>query len=71
VTSAQKKQKMKAMYRRWLKDEELLDEIAERPEPEFSDMQEILRNLGSAIAYAQAYVNGKPITLLPSAEGQS
>jgi hypothetical protein len=57
MTGAQKKRKVKAMFRRWLEDEKLLDEIAQRPEPQFSDLSEVLRNLGSAIAYAQAYVN--------------
>ncbi len=56
MTRAQKVRKVKAIYRRWLQDEKFFDEIATNPEPEFGDIQEVLRNLGSAIAYAQAYV---------------
>jgi hypothetical protein len=48
---------VKAMYRRWLEDEKTLNELAQRPEPQFSDMSEVMTNLGTAIAYAQAYVN--------------
>ena len=56
MTPAQKARKVKAIYRRWLEDEKFFDEIAVNPEPQFGDVQEVLRNLGSAIAYAQAYV---------------
>jgi hypothetical protein len=55
MTSAQKIRKVKAIYRRWLEDEKFFDEIAVNPEPQFGEIQEVLRNLGSAIAYAQAY----------------
>ena len=68
MTEAQKKRKVKAMYRRWLDDEKLLDEMANRPEPEFSHLSEILRNLGTAIAYAQAYTQGGPV--VSPAEGK-
>ncbi len=56
LTEAQKARKVKAIYRRWQQDEAFFDEIAVHPEPQFGDIQEVLRNLGSAIAYAQAYV---------------
>jgi len=62
MTPAQKARKVKAIYRRWLKDEKFFDEIATNPEPEFGDIQEVLRNLGSAIAYAQAYVTRQSVT---------
>ena len=35
MTEAQKASKVKAMYRRWLQDEKLLDEIATLPEPQY------------------------------------
>lgn len=56
MTKAQQKRKVKAIYRRWLEDEKFFDAIAPRPDQEFSDIQEVLRNLGSAIAYAQRFV---------------
>ncbi len=49
--------KVQAMYRRWLEDEKAFDKMAAgKDEPEYSDVQEVLRNLGTAIAYAQAIV---------------
>lgn len=54
MTEAQQRRRIKAIYQRWLKDERFFDEVAERPAEEFSDVVEVLRNLGSAIAYAQA-----------------
>ena len=57
LTEKQKARRVKAIYRRWLEDEKFFEEISVRPESEFGDVQEVLRNLGSAIAYAQAYVN--------------
>jgi hypothetical protein len=53
---ARRKRIVKAMYRRWLEDEKILDEIAQWPEPQYSDLNEMLRNLGTAIAYAQSFV---------------
>lgn len=56
MTGEQKKRRVRAIYRRWLEDEKFFDTIAQHPEPQYSDVQEVLRNLGTAIAYAQAYV---------------
>lgn len=56
LTGAQRR-KIKGIYRRWLEDEKFFDEITQRPNPQYSDTSEILRNLGSAIANAQALVN--------------
>lgn len=61
MTEKQKARRVKAIRRRWLEDEKFFDEIAVNPEPEFGDVQEVLRNLGSAIAYAQAYVTRRSI----------
>ena len=36
----------------------ILELIAAIPDPQFSNLSEVLANLGTAIAYAQAYVNG-------------
>ncbi len=58
LTHAQRQRKIKAMYRRWLQDEKFLDSIAD-PLFQYSDTMEMLRNLGTAIAYGQAYVNAK------------
>lgn len=49
-------QKIKQMYRRWLKDEAYLSSLVTRTEGEFSSVNEMLRNLGSAIAHAQREV---------------
>lgn len=57
VSAAHRNRKIKAIYRRWLEDEKFFDEIADGRE--FSDTTEVLRNLGGAIAYAQAMVNKK------------
>lgn len=69
MTEAQKKRKVKAIYRRWLEDEKFFDEIAQRPDQQYSDVQEVLRNLGSAIAAAQSFVN-RACTIAP-AEGKT
>lgn len=58
LTATQRRQ-VKLIYRRWLKDEAFFDEICARPNQEFCDVTEVLRNLGSAIAYAQAMVKIK------------
>ncbi len=47
------RKQLRAIYRRWLEDEKFFDELATRQPQEFSNATEILRNLGSAIAYAQ------------------
>lgn len=57
MTEAQKIRKIKAIYRRWLEDEKFFDAIAVRPMAEFGDVTEVLRNIGSAIAAAQAIAN--------------
>ena len=62
MTDAQKRRRIKAIYRRWLKDEEFFNEIMPRPAEEFSDINEVLRNLGSAIAYAQAAAKGTTLS---------
>ncbi len=64
MTPAQQRRKIKTIYRRWLEDEKFFDEIAVRPSEEFSNVTEVLRNLGSAIAYAYAMANAA----LPRAE---
>ena len=56
MTEKQKLRKIRAIYRRWLEDEKFFDSITRQNEPQYSDNQEVLRNLGSAIAYAQAIV---------------
>lgn len=67
MTDKRKMHIVKGMYRRWLEDEKMLDLIAVLPEPEFGDIQEMLRNLGSAIAYGQAYVTKRSRTPQESA----
>lgn len=62
LTAGQKRRKIKAIYRRWQADEKFFDEIATNPEPQYSDINEVLRNLGSAIAYAQAAARTPPRT---------
>lgn len=57
LTKAQARRKIRTIYRRWLEDEKFFDDIAERPCAEFSKVAGVLRNLGSAIAYAQAMTN--------------
>jgi hypothetical protein len=69
MTLAQKKRKVKAIYRRWLEDEKFFDEIASSQEPEYSDISEVLRNLGSAIAYAQRFVAKEPPVSRPDRTG--
>jgi len=59
MTEAQKIRKIKAIYRRWLEDEKFFDEITARPMPEFGDVTEVLRNIGSAIAAAQGIVTSE------------
>jgi hypothetical protein len=68
MTEAQQKRKIKSIYRRWLEDEKFFAEIASRPIAEYSDVAEVLRNLGSAIAFAQAMAN-KTDAALTSQEG--
>jgi len=55
MVSAQKRRKIRSIYRRWLDDEKFFKSIADENEPEYGDNAEVLRNLGSAIAYAIAY----------------
>ena len=51
------KRTVRAMVRRWRKDEARLEELFGAGSDEFSDVTEMLRNIGTAIAYAQGYVN--------------
>lgn len=55
MTEKQKAKRVRAIADRWLRDREFFEQIAVRPEPQFGDVEEILRNLGTAIAYAEAY----------------
>lgn len=56
MTPEQKIRKVKAIYRRWLDDEEFFGDLVVLPAQEFGNVQEVLRNLGSAIAAAKSYV---------------
>jgi hypothetical protein len=47
------RKRLREIYRRWLEDEKFFDELATRQPAVFSNANEVLRNLGSAIAYAQ------------------
>lgn len=59
LTDLQIRRKVKSIYRRWMEDELFFDALAADPDKEFSDVAEVLRNLGSAIASAQAMGTGR------------
>lgn len=61
LTDLQLRRKVKSIYRRWMEDELFFDELASDPDREFSDVTEVLRNLGSAIASAQAMGTGRAL----------
>lgn len=57
-----KRRSVKAMVRRWRDDEaRLIDLFGEiGGEKDYTDSAEMLRNLGSAIAYADGYLSRQP-----------
>lgn len=60
MTREQAKRLVSAMVRRWRRDEAAIQKLAATDEPEFSDVAEIARNLGTAIAHADSFLTARP-----------